>query len=57
MKKNPTLAILGGGSWGTALIKLISQNVETLGWWIRDEADVIHIELHNHNPKYLSDVE
>ena len=57
MKKNPTLAILGGGSWGTALIKLVSQNVETLGWWIRDEADVIHIELHNHNPKYLSDVE
>ena len=43
MKKNPTLAILGGGSWGTALIKLISQNVEKLGWWIRNEADVIHI--------------
>tara|TARA_Y100000389_G_scaffold202803_1_gene249267 strand:- start:662 stop:1657 length:996 start_codon:yes stop_codon:yes gene_type:complete len=57
MKKNPALAILGGGSWGTALVKLVSQNTETLGWWIRDEADVIHVELHNHNPKYLSDVE
>jgi len=57
MKKNSSIAILGSGSWATALVKLISQNCDSLGWWIRDEASIIHIELHQHNPKYLTDAE
>ncbi|CAI8357882.1 MAG: Glycerol-3-phosphate dehydrogenase [NAD(P)+] [Owenweeksia sp. TMED14] len=57
MRKNSSIAILGSGSWATALVKLISPNSESLSWWVRDEASIIHIQLHQHNPKYLTDAE
>tara|TARA_B100000780_G_scaffold274342_1_gene239215 strand:+ start:9292 stop:10287 length:996 start_codon:yes stop_codon:yes gene_type:complete len=57
MRKNSSIAILGSGSWATALVKLISPNSESLSWWVRDEASIMHIQLHQHNPKYLTDAE
>jgi glycerol-3-phosphate dehydrogenase (NAD(P)+) len=51
------VAIIGGGSWATALVKILSENGMSVQWWMRDEKVVKHIRKHRHNPSYLSDVE
>ena len=50
------IAVLGGGSWATALVKIFSSNAP-VGWWVRSIDDVAHIQRNHHNPRYLSDVE
>ncbi|MFT7114498.1 MAG: glycerol-3-phosphate dehydrogenase (NAD(P)+), partial [Candidatus Azotimanducaceae bacterium] len=53
----PNIAVLGGGSWATAIVKMLSNNTEQLGWWLRNEETVAYVKKHKHNPKYLSSVE
>ncbi len=53
----PSIAVIGGGSWATALVKILSENSDYVGWWVRGESDVMHIKRYHHNPKYLSSVE
>jgi glycerol-3-phosphate dehydrogenase (NAD(P)+) len=48
------IAVIGGGSWGTALVKLLTVNSERVGWWVRKKATVEHILKHGHNPDYIS---
>lgn len=50
------IGVIGGGSWGTALVKILSESGKPINWWLRNEDDVQHIVGHNHNPKYLSSV-
>lgn len=49
--------MIGGGSFATALIKLLANNNEYVGWWVRDPETALHIQRHHHNPRYLTDVE
>jgi glycerol-3-phosphate dehydrogenase (NAD(P)+) len=51
------IAVIGGGSWATAIVKILSESSDYVGWWMRDEASVMHIKKYHHNPKYLSSVE
>jgi glycerol-3-phosphate dehydrogenase (NAD(P)+) len=51
------VAILGAGSWATALVKIISNNVPHLNWWIRKKDTIEYIKKYSHNPNYLSDIE
>lgn len=52
---NPTrIAVIGAGSWGTALVKLLSSTQETVGWWVRKPATIEHIRKYGHNPDYIS---
>lgn len=53
----PVIAVIGGGSWATALLKILSNNVDTIHWWVRSEETVSFIRKYKHNPNYLSDVE
>lgn len=46
--------ILGSGSWGTALAKILTDNGNTIGWWNRSETAIEHIRKRHHNPQYLS---
>jgi len=51
------IAVIGGGSWATALVKILAENASLrIHWWLRDNRDVEHINKHHHNPSYLSDV-
>ena len=53
MKK---IAVIGSGSWATAIVKIISNNVESLTWYYRQQADIDFVNQHKHNPRYLSSV-
>jgi glycerol-3-phosphate dehydrogenase (NAD(P)+) len=58
MQNNETqIAVLGGGSWGTALVKLLQYNNIKTGWWIRRPEQQHRILTQHHNPDYLSHTE
>lgn len=54
---NPKFAVLGGGSWATALVKILSENGHSIHWYMRSVYAVEHIKREHHNPNYLSSVE
>jgi len=51
-----TIAVIGGGSWATALVKIVSKEHHKVWWWMRDEDSVAHIKEKGFNPNYLRDV-
>ena len=51
------VAVIGGGSWATAIVKMLANNLDSIGWWMRDADQVSHIQKEGVNPKYLSSVE
>ena len=53
LAKHSRILVIGGGSWATALIKILSQNQSPLAWWMRDQTAIAHLKQHSHNPKYL----
>jgi glycerol-3-phosphate dehydrogenase (NAD(P)+) len=50
------VAVIGSGSWATGIVKLLSENCDTISWYIREAEIISHLEEHNHNPKFLSSV-
>ncbi len=50
------VAILGGGSWATALVKILSESDVKIQWWMKNRESVKHIENLGINPRYLSSV-
>ena len=57
MKDNKKIAVLGGGSWATAIVKMLCENIDVVGWYMRDEQAIEHIKENEHNPKYLRSAE
>lgn len=56
-KENRTIGVIGGGSWATAQVKILCNNVDKVYWYMRNEAAVEHILAYKHNPHYLQSVE
>lgn len=48
--------IIGSGSWATALAKILTDNGNTIHWWIRNNDTINLIKKRRHNPHYLSAV-
>ena len=57
MTEYPKFAVIGGGSWATAIAKMLCVNLPEIAWYMRNEDAIAHIKLHKHNPNYLSSVE
>jgi len=53
------VAVVGGGSWATANVKMLTDNVneKEVFWWMRNAQAVEHIQKFKHNPNYLSSVD
>lgn len=50
------VAVIGGGSWATAIVKILTDNLEHIRWWVREEEIVEGITKFGHNPLYMSSV-
>lgn len=50
------IAVIGGGSWATALAKLLLDNCDRISWYIRRRDRINDFIKYRHNPVYLSDV-
>jgi glycerol-3-phosphate dehydrogenase (NAD(P)+) len=57
MESNHTIGVIGGGSWATALTKILCNNATSVNWWMRSKEAVEHILAYKKNPKYLQSVE
>ena len=53
MNNHQKIAVLGGGSWATAIVKMLTENLETVGWYMRNTQVIAHIKENDHNPRYL----
>ena len=53
---NNKYAVLGGGSWGTAIVKMLCENNNIVNWYVRNEEDVLFIKNKGRNAKYLRSV-
>lgn len=51
------IAVMGGGSWATALAKLLLYNCESILWYMRRDDRIADFKRLRRNPAYLSDVE
>ena len=49
------IAILGGGSWATALAKIVLCNTEQINWYIRKPEQIEEFRRLGHNPSYITD--
>jgi len=59
LKQIHKITVVGGGSWATANIKMLTDNIteKEIFWWMRNEQTVDYISKFGHNPNYLSSVE
>lgn len=57
MEKKPKFAVIGGGSWATAIAKMLCENQEKIAWYMRSTYALEHLKHQYHNPNYLSSVE
>ncbi|MEG0070889.1 MAG: NAD(P)H-dependent glycerol-3-phosphate dehydrogenase [Raoultibacter sp.] len=51
------VAVIGAGSWGTALAQVLAGNGYNVGLWARKPEVVAAINTEHRNPRYLSSVE
>ena len=51
------IAVLGGGSWATAIAKILLASNDNIGWYMRRQEQIDEIKRQGHNPSYLSSVQ
>lgn len=56
MKESTPIAVLGGGSFGTAIANLLAENGQDVLLWMRDPEQAETIRTQRQNPKYLQGI-
>lgn len=56
MEKSQKIALLGSGSWATAIAKILHQSIEQLIWYVREPEIIDGLAKHSSNPLYVSDI-
>lgn len=56
MTEQQPIAVLGGGSFGTAIANLLAENGHSVRLWMRDAEQAESIRVHRQNPRYLKGV-
>lgn len=55
--KTNKVAVIGSGSWATAVSKMLLENVSQINWFFRKPETVEQFQQFSHNPRYLRSVE
>ncbi len=55
--KDARCAVIGYGSWATALVKVLAENEARVAWYVRNPEVLDSLRTEGRNPRYLSDVE
>ena len=55
--KTKRVAVIGSGSWATALSKMLLENVKQINWFMRKPETIELFEKNGHNPRYLPGIE
>ena len=50
------IAIIGSGSWATAIAKIVIEHTHDIGWYFRKEDKIEEFKRKGHNPSYLTSV-
>ena len=50
------IAIIGGGSWATAIAKIVVEHTHRIGWYMRRDDRIADFKRLGHNPAYLTSV-
>ena len=50
------IAIIGGGSWATAIAKIVVEHTHHIGWYMRRDDQIEEFRRLSHNPSYLTSV-
>jgi len=56
MINSKNIAVIGSGSWATALVKIICNTTSNVNWYFRNQSDINFVKEYTHNPRYLSSV-
>lgn len=56
MKLPGKIAIIGGGSWATAIAKMVLTQEESINWYMRREDRINEFKRLKHNPAYLTGI-
>lgn len=48
------IAIIGGGSWATAIAKIVIEHTHHIGWYLRNDDKIAEFIRKGHNPSYLT---
>ncbi len=56
LDRSSVCAVVGHGSWATALVKILSENERQVVWYVSNPSVREGIERSGRNPKYLRDV-
>ena len=51
-----TIAVMGGGSWATAIAKILLERNERIWWYLRRDDRIEDFKRLGHNPAYLTSV-
>ncbi|GFR77381.1 glycerol-3-phosphate dehydrogenase [NAD(P)+] [Elysia marginata] len=51
------IGLLGGGSWATAIAKMMVDAGVQFSWYMRNESAIEYINQYGHNPNYISSIE